>query len=251
MLSRDSDLERHKVLTIMNYQKIHDSIIKRAKTRKLEGYKERHHVIPRCLGGTDDNENLIELTAREHFLVHKLLCEIYPDNKQLFYGYYAMSHLKSDIQHERAYKIGAREFERVRLQHSEYVSKHMLGKVLSESTKQKLRDVNLGKKYIRSNEYRKNISNAQKGKIFSDEHRKNLSESHKGQIPWNKGKKMKPLTEEHKKKVSESLKGRVVLDSTRKLIGDIHRGKVTSEETKQKIRDTKLKNKLKKLGENK
>lgn len=77
MLSRDSDLERHKVFTIMNYQKIHDSIIKRAKTRKLEGYKERHHIIPRCMGGTDNDENLIELTAREHFIIHLLLAEIY------------------------------------------------------------------------------------------------------------------------------------------------------------------------------
>ena len=56
----------------MNYQKIHDAIIERAKTRKLEGYKERHHIIPRCLGGTDDNENLVDLTAREHFIIHLL-----------------------------------------------------------------------------------------------------------------------------------------------------------------------------------
>lgn len=61
----------------MNYQKIHDAIIERAKTRKLKGYKERHHVIPRCLGGPDVESNLVDLTAREHFIVHLLLAEIY------------------------------------------------------------------------------------------------------------------------------------------------------------------------------
>jgi hypothetical protein len=61
----------------MNYQRIHDAIIERAKTRKLDGYKERHHIIPRCVGGTNDLENLVDLTAREHFIIHLLLAEIY------------------------------------------------------------------------------------------------------------------------------------------------------------------------------
>jgi len=56
----------------MNYQKIYDQIIERAKNRKLEGYKEKHHIIPKCLGGPDNKENLVELTAREHFLCHLL-----------------------------------------------------------------------------------------------------------------------------------------------------------------------------------
>ena len=43
----------------MNYQRIHDAIIDRARNRTLQGYLERHHVIPRCLGGTDINGTLI------------------------------------------------------------------------------------------------------------------------------------------------------------------------------------------------
>lgn len=34
-------------------------------------YHERHHITPRCMGGTDDNDNLIDLFAREHFEAHK------------------------------------------------------------------------------------------------------------------------------------------------------------------------------------
>jgi hypothetical protein len=40
--------------------------------------------------------------------------------------------------------------------------------------------------------------------IYSDETRKKWSESRKGRIPYNKGIKMKPLSEEHKNKISES-----------------------------------------------
>ena len=74
----------------MNYQRIHDAIIDRARTRMLQGYYEWHHVIPRCLGGTDDKSNLVELTAREHFIVHKLLCKIYPNEHKLVYAYWMM-----------------------------------------------------------------------------------------------------------------------------------------------------------------
>ena len=57
----------------MDYQKIYDQIIERAKNRQLEGYKEKHHIIPKCVGGTNDKENLVELTAREHFFMSYII----------------------------------------------------------------------------------------------------------------------------------------------------------------------------------
>jgi hypothetical protein len=52
------------------------SIIENAKTRPVNGYTERHHIIPRSLGGQDAIENLVSLTAREHFICHLLLVKI-------------------------------------------------------------------------------------------------------------------------------------------------------------------------------
>jgi hypothetical protein len=75
----------------MNYQKIHDRIIDRAKNRKLDCYKERHHIIPRCMGGTDDSFNLVDLTPEEHYVCHQLLVKIYPNNSKLVYATLAMS----------------------------------------------------------------------------------------------------------------------------------------------------------------
>jgi hypothetical protein len=65
----------------MNYTRIYNAIISRAKMRPvLEGYAERHHIIPRSLGGTDDLDNLVMLTAKEHFICHLLLAKMYEKN---------------------------------------------------------------------------------------------------------------------------------------------------------------------------
>ena len=57
----------------MNYHKIHDDIIHRARHRVLcdNIYVERHHIIPKCEGGLDFWET-VKLTRKEHRLVHLL-----------------------------------------------------------------------------------------------------------------------------------------------------------------------------------
>ena len=57
------------------YKSWYNSIIQKANNRTISTYKEKHHILPRCLGGKDNQENLVELTAREHFIVHMLLCK--------------------------------------------------------------------------------------------------------------------------------------------------------------------------------
>ena len=74
----------------MNYQKIYNDLIIRGKERVLSEYKESHHIIPRCLGGLDDNDNLVDLTPEEHYLAHLLLIKIYPNNPSLVYAAHMM-----------------------------------------------------------------------------------------------------------------------------------------------------------------
>lgn len=66
----------------MNYNKIYQSLITRAKTRtqEIDTYYEEHHIIPRCIGGTDSSINLVKLTAEEHLLAHLLLVKLYPES---------------------------------------------------------------------------------------------------------------------------------------------------------------------------
>lgn len=67
----------------MNYQKIYDSLIEKGRNRLLKEYSETHHILPRCMGGSDDKENLVDLTPEEHYLAHQLLVKIYPNNHAL------------------------------------------------------------------------------------------------------------------------------------------------------------------------
>ena len=70
----------------MNYKLHYNRLIERAKQRKLEDYSERHHIIPRCMGGTDAKDNIVRLTASEHYVAHQLLSKMYPHNHKLVYA---------------------------------------------------------------------------------------------------------------------------------------------------------------------
>lgn len=72
----------------MNYQKIYDAIVNSDVVRT--GYTERHHIVPRCMDGTNDPSNIVTLTAREHFLCHWLLTKIYPKNRLLAHALVCM-----------------------------------------------------------------------------------------------------------------------------------------------------------------
>lgn len=64
----------------MNYKNIYDRLIEKGKARTIEEYTEIHHIIPRCMGGSNVAENLVKLTPEEHYLAHQLLVKIYPNN---------------------------------------------------------------------------------------------------------------------------------------------------------------------------
>lgn len=66
----------------MNYLNIYNLLIEKGLNRDndkslLTYYTETHHIIPRCMGGTDDKTNLVLLTPEEHFTAHLLLFKIY------------------------------------------------------------------------------------------------------------------------------------------------------------------------------
>ena len=75
----------------MTYDKFIQNILNtRGRFACLDGYHERHHIIPKCMNGSNSKDNLIDLYAREHFIAHKLLAEENPQNYQLKYAYWNM-----------------------------------------------------------------------------------------------------------------------------------------------------------------
>ena len=71
---------------------------------------ERHHIKPRCIGGTDDMYNLVDLTLREHYIAHMLLAEENPEEEKLVCAWHFMSTIKDGI-----YQATPEEYEASRL----------------------------------------------------------------------------------------------------------------------------------------
>lgn len=121
----------------MNYSLIYQKIISNANTeyrlRHKGIYYENHHIIPRCMGGGDEKDNLVLLTAKEHFIVHKLLTYIYPNNRKIVHAFSLMVYMN-----KRKYKISSREYSYVRKLYNE--------SPMLESTKEKMRNSKIGKK---------------------------------------------------------------------------------------------------------
>lgn len=63
----------------MDYQRVYTQFIadRRANPPADGEYTEKHHILPRSLGGDDEPDNLIRLTAGDHFFAHVLLAKIY------------------------------------------------------------------------------------------------------------------------------------------------------------------------------
>tara|TARA_B110000967_G_C18629327_1_gene432829 strand:+ start:114 stop:734 length:621 start_codon:yes stop_codon:yes gene_type:complete len=75
----------------MNYNIIYDNLCARGKAERGLEYSEIHHIIPRCMGGNDEADNLTTLTAKEHYLAHRLLTKMYRDNPSLWHAFAMMS----------------------------------------------------------------------------------------------------------------------------------------------------------------
>lgn len=67
----------------MNYKKHYDMLIEKSRNRQADGYTEKHHIVPKCLGGTNEKTNIAILTPEEHYLAHQLLVKIYPNSPPL------------------------------------------------------------------------------------------------------------------------------------------------------------------------
>jgi hypothetical protein len=133
----------------MDCQLIYNNLIDRAKIRELEGYCEKHHIIPKCMGGDDSLENKIKLTGKEHFFAHLLLIKIYPQEKGLKYTIWKMC---NNFAKERGFKITLRTYEEARINFSIERKKYFKNlsqeeRKFTEKHKDKIRISKVGFKY--------------------------------------------------------------------------------------------------------
>lgn len=129
----------------MNYKKIYNNLIEKAQNRILDSdtYFETHHIVPKCLGGTDDKDNLVKLTAEEHYLAHQLLIKIHPSHNGLSYAAIRMTIGKNSNRYNNKLYGWIRRKAAIdsSIRSKEYLKnnphpKGMLGKTHSEETKE-------------------------------------------------------------------------------------------------------------------
>lgn len=170
----------------MTYKNLIESVKKSRPLNEWFEYSERHHIVPVCMGGSDEEENLIYLTYKEHFIAHKLLALENPFDMKLVSAFWRMCNGKKDCSPED-YEIG-RKLWKETPRSEEYrknLSDSLRGRKPAEITMRKSVEARLGKK-------------------LSEEHRKKLSLA---QSKPRKNYKPHPHTEESRRKISEAKRG--------------------------------------------
>lgn len=149
----------------LKYENWYNALVDKAKFRGLdkkilEGYYEKHHILPKCLGGSDSEDNLVLLTYREHIIAHKLLAEIYSNNYKLLFAVTRMIVIK-----EFSIKkyFSTREIEYYRKKAIEELTESNIGRSHTEETKKILREAHIGKKLSESSKKKISIHNKGKG----------------------------------------------------------------------------------------
>jgi hypothetical protein len=229
------------------------SIIDNAKTREtnISAYYETHHIVPRSIGGNDSADNLVNLTAREHYICHALLPRMLTGaNKQkMLFAYNMMCICKSGNQN-RDYKINSKIFEayktqrkhtdetKIKLSQSHKGLKQTAETIEKRVSKFRGKESKIKGKKTHSDESKLKIANAVKlrYKLMSAEERSELAKttfsSPESWTAKRKDKISKKLTgivrsEETRNKMSQSKK--TILNNMtpeeKKKYGDAHRGK--------------------------
>ena len=124
-----SSIGINNIMLTNKYSKLYYKITSNAKQRITEGYTELHHIIPQSMGGSNDKDNLVDLTAREHFICHWLLIKM-TEGEDRSKMLYALNGMKAENRYQQRYhtKITARVYEKYRIEHAENHSKRMKGR---------------------------------------------------------------------------------------------------------------------------
>lgn len=175
----------------MNYKKCYKKIVNKAKNRKLEPniYTEKHHIIPKCMNGDESEQNIVKLTAKEHYVVHHLLTKIYENTKYISKLICAFRFMTVDSHNGN--RIGLKDYEYMRSMYS--INHPMKNKKTSAKVSRALK------------KYYKNISKKDR-KIINDKIIKSLEKYYK-KLSVEEYQKM---SEKHKK-IANSIKQKILL----------------------------------------
>jgi hypothetical protein len=214
------------------YTKWYNQITNRARDRVVEDYTERHHIRPRSLGGTDDADNLVDLTAREHFICHWLLVKI-TTGEDRYKMLNALRMMRAEKHGQQRYDtaVTSRVYESIKKEYAQLQSvlrsgagNGFYGKKHSEEARRAISEKNTGKK-LTDDQIARQVA-AQTGRKrapFSEEWRAKMSESKRGEKNNRYGVE---LSEETRRKIGDRIRGRKQTAEEKARRGAANRGKV-------------------------
>lgn len=176
------------------YTSIYYKIINRANTRILpkDTYNERHHIIPKSLGGSNEKNNLVRLTGREHLICHLLLIRMTTGihKAHMVNAAWAMANLENKGQNR--VRLSSRQYATLREQFSKTHSKRMkhhnpmhdpiVRKKYDAAIVKRGKTLGMtGKKHTEASNIKRRIANT--GQFVSLEKRKAASDFHSNRPP--------------------------------------------------------------------
>jgi hypothetical protein len=234
----DIYLEKLKSFSIENkYFSYYCSIIENSKEKYQSkksaksnlGYVEDHHIFPSCFCNEEekiDKNNRCYLTAKEHFIVHRLLTKFINNKEMLDKMIFAVWNMTRKSKGQERYLITSSAYNILK----ESMAETKRNQIVSIETREKISRSLKGRKLPpRSEEYKKNMSLSKKGTKMPEEYRKELSMRMSGEGNNFYGKKH---TNDTRKHLSEVLTG-----STKSFRTDEHREKLSKALSGRKLSD--------------
>jgi len=250
-------------------------LVVRAKDRVVDSYTEKHHVIPKCLGGANCDENYAILTPEEHYIAHQLLVKLFPSNKKLLFAAVYMTGKSRDLNRSNnkiyswlkqrmsalqkgvprpphvAVNIAIANRKRclgisLNADQREKISKAGKGRIVGEETRKKLSEINRTPEAL---ERIRKLGASKKGtklpiemRIAMSIRRKgvSLTDTHRANMSKaRKGVKRPPFSEEWRKNMSIVKKGKAptweYTDEIRAKIAHSNRTRPVTDETRAKM----------------
>lgn len=170
------------------------SLIANAQTRQLppNTYTEKHHIIPKSMGGGDDTSNIARLTAKEHLIAHMLLVKMTEGvfHRKMSFALWRMT--QDNSARNSRHKVNASQYESIKKLMAYNISVYNKGQQLTPEQKARQKSGckrkgspwNKGKKM--PSEFGQNISRKRKGSKSSETTCKNIAA---GIAQWNKARK--------------------------------------------------------------
>jgi hypothetical protein len=107
----------------MNYNKLYSRFIESIplRSKQYNDGLEKHHILPKSIGGKNDKKNLIVLTPREHFIAHRMLAKMFKGQKKMkmSFALLALGHYRNKRRDND--KLNSRQYNLAQKQWSEYL----------------------------------------------------------------------------------------------------------------------------------